>query len=110
MYQQLWVYRVEEKLYLGVREQKRLNATVLRNKKVRFGVLCNQPLVHILSHVNYATYSLRFFKIIFNIIIPSTSRSSKCPFPRQFFLLKIANTFEPSYVTMQKLKEWCDFE
>jgi hypothetical protein len=25
MYQQLWGYKVEEKLYLGVREQKRLN-------------------------------------------------------------------------------------
>jgi hypothetical protein len=29
MYQQLWGYRVEEKLYLGVREQKRLNTTAL---------------------------------------------------------------------------------
>jgi hypothetical protein len=27
MYQQLWGYKVEEKLYLGVREQKRFNAT-----------------------------------------------------------------------------------
>jgi hypothetical protein len=27
MYQQLWGYRVEEKLYLGVREQKRFNTT-----------------------------------------------------------------------------------
>jgi hypothetical protein len=29
MYQQLWGYKVEEKLYLGVREQKRLNTIVL---------------------------------------------------------------------------------
>jgi hypothetical protein len=29
MYQQLWEYKVEEKLYLGVREQKRLNTTGL---------------------------------------------------------------------------------
>jgi hypothetical protein len=29
MYQQLWRYKVEEKLYLGVREQKRLNTTGL---------------------------------------------------------------------------------
>jgi hypothetical protein len=29
MYQQLWGYNVEEKLYLGVREQKRLTTTVL---------------------------------------------------------------------------------
>jgi hypothetical protein len=31
MYQQLWGYKVEEKLYLGVREQKRLNATAIRH-------------------------------------------------------------------------------
>jgi hypothetical protein len=30
MYQQLRGYKVEEKLYLGVREQKRLNTTALR--------------------------------------------------------------------------------
>jgi hypothetical protein len=29
MYQQLWGYKVEEKLYLGVCEQKRLNTTAL---------------------------------------------------------------------------------
>jgi hypothetical protein len=29
MHQQLWGYKAEEKLYLGVREQKRLNTTVL---------------------------------------------------------------------------------
>jgi hypothetical protein len=29
MYQQLWGYKVEEKLYLGVREQRRLNTTDL---------------------------------------------------------------------------------
>jgi hypothetical protein len=29
MYQQLWGYKVEEKLCLGVREQKRLNTTIL---------------------------------------------------------------------------------
>jgi hypothetical protein len=29
MHQQLWGYKVEEKLYLGVREQKRLNATAI---------------------------------------------------------------------------------
>jgi hypothetical protein len=31
MYQQLWGYKVEEKLYLGVREQKRFNTTVLEH-------------------------------------------------------------------------------
>jgi hypothetical protein len=29
MHQQLWGYKVEEKLYMGVREQKRLNTTGL---------------------------------------------------------------------------------
>jgi hypothetical protein len=29
MYQQFWGYKVEEKLYLGVREQKRLNTNAL---------------------------------------------------------------------------------
>jgi hypothetical protein len=29
MHQQLWGYKVEEKLYVGVREQKRLNTTGL---------------------------------------------------------------------------------
>jgi hypothetical protein len=32
MYQQLWGYKVEEKLYLGVREQKRLNTTALEHE------------------------------------------------------------------------------
>jgi hypothetical protein len=30
MHQQLWGYKVEEKLYVGVREQKRLNTAGLR--------------------------------------------------------------------------------
>jgi hypothetical protein len=29
MHQQLWGYKVEEKLYVGVREQQRLNTAVL---------------------------------------------------------------------------------
>jgi hypothetical protein len=33
MYQQLWGDKVEEKLYLGVREQKRLNTTGLLHAK-----------------------------------------------------------------------------
>jgi hypothetical protein len=31
MYQQLWGYKVEEKLHLGVREQKRLNTTDIKD-------------------------------------------------------------------------------
>jgi hypothetical protein len=33
MYKQLWGYKVEEKLYLGVREQKRLNTTDLGDEQ-----------------------------------------------------------------------------
>jgi hypothetical protein len=36
MYQQLWGYKVEEKLYLGVREQKRLNTTALDDASIQF--------------------------------------------------------------------------
>jgi hypothetical protein len=31
MHQQLWGYKIEEKLYVGVREQERLNTTVLED-------------------------------------------------------------------------------
>jgi hypothetical protein len=34
MHQQLWGYEVEEKLYLGVREQKRLNTTDFEDSPV----------------------------------------------------------------------------
>jgi hypothetical protein len=36
MYQQLWGYKVEEKLYLGAREQKRLNTTGLNYTEVEW--------------------------------------------------------------------------
>jgi hypothetical protein len=35
MYQQHWGYRDEDKLYLGVREQKRLNTTGLGHRHKR---------------------------------------------------------------------------
>jgi hypothetical protein len=34
MYQQLWGYKVEEKLHLGVREQNRLNTAELDDKAI----------------------------------------------------------------------------
>jgi hypothetical protein len=37
MYQQLWGYKVEEKLYLRVREQKRLNTTGLDQWSPKWG-------------------------------------------------------------------------
>jgi hypothetical protein len=43
MYQQLWGYKVEEKLYLGVREQKRLNTTGLEQS------VCHQFHTHWLT-------------------------------------------------------------
>jgi hypothetical protein len=36
MHQQLWGYKVEEKLYVGVREQKRLNTAGLYNANIYF--------------------------------------------------------------------------
>jgi hypothetical protein len=44
VYQQLWGYKVEEKLYVGVREQKRLNTAVLDNIKVVTEMLHGFPL------------------------------------------------------------------
>jgi hypothetical protein len=35
MHQQLWGYRVEDKLYMGVREQKRLNTTGLNGLNLK---------------------------------------------------------------------------
>jgi hypothetical protein len=49
MYQQLWGYKVEEKLYLGVREQKRLNTTDLEPR-----LMHEFPRVYI-----YVSWSLR---------------------------------------------------
>jgi hypothetical protein len=43
MYQQLWGYKVEEKLYLGVREQKRLNTTDLTDSDN----LCTFVAIHV---------------------------------------------------------------
>jgi hypothetical protein len=40
MHQQLWVYKVKEKLYLGVREQKRLNTTDLKDYETPFKLPC----------------------------------------------------------------------
>jgi hypothetical protein len=38
IYQQLWGYKIEERLYLGVREEKRLNTTVLDHPVQFFSV------------------------------------------------------------------------
>jgi hypothetical protein len=46
MCQQLWEYKVEEKLYLGVREQKRLNITVLSVTKQAWNKLQREHLTN----------------------------------------------------------------
>jgi hypothetical protein len=37
MHQQLWGYKVEEKFYVGVREQKRLNTAALESAATGIG-------------------------------------------------------------------------
>jgi hypothetical protein len=45
MYQQLWGYKVEEKLYLGVRQEKRLNTTDIDYTRVSRTVVRMPPVV-----------------------------------------------------------------
>jgi hypothetical protein len=81
MYQQLWGYKVEEKLYLGVREQKRLNTTGLKDAKTdRY-----DPVT--LKHIRYrfhslvliSVFTLNFLLIHLNIILSSIPRAPKWP-------------------------------
>jgi hypothetical protein len=47
MHQQLWGYKVEEKLYLVVREQKRLNTTgLVYHKHTKFNIKQALNYVH----------------------------------------------------------------
>jgi hypothetical protein len=59
MYQQLWGYKVEDKLYLGVCEQKRLNTSALGNsfwspemKGIKFAESSSIKIFHALLYVN----------------------------------------------------------
>jgi hypothetical protein len=54
MHQQLWGGKVEEKLYVGVREQKRLNTTVIDDYKAG---RMNLPLMHL---TRYAIKNISF--------------------------------------------------
>jgi hypothetical protein len=58
MYQQLWGYKGEDKLYLGVREQKRLNTTALQD-------ICDPASVPVqckaLSHEGVCLLGCSFF-------------------------------------------------
>jgi hypothetical protein len=47
MHQQLWGYKVEEKLYVGVREQKRLNTAGLEDCSMNLAILLHACLARI---------------------------------------------------------------
>jgi hypothetical protein len=53
MYQQLWGYKVKEKLYLGVREQKRLNTTDLDCSVSGLGIVSSFACVRTLAVLYY---------------------------------------------------------
>jgi hypothetical protein len=46
MHQQLWGYKVEEKLYVGVREQKKLNTAALDRANLNHCTKSTNPLRH----------------------------------------------------------------
>jgi hypothetical protein len=79
MYQQLWGYKVEEKLYLGVREQKRLNTTGLGN------ALYIEPNVCSLSNItSHRKRSLLFVKHLATHMLAGRYRTTQCsPAARQ---------------------------
>jgi hypothetical protein len=52
MYQQLWGYKVEEKLYLGVREEKSLNTTGLDDGRSDPVWNCSRQLIVLLDVVS----------------------------------------------------------
>jgi hypothetical protein len=53
MHQQLWGYEVEEKLYLGVREQKRLNTNDVKDTVSQLQLL--EKHIFIVYELNAAT-------------------------------------------------------
>jgi hypothetical protein len=62
MHQQLWGYKVEEKLYLGVHEQTRLNTTAIAHV-----ISCHPPTAEaqIKSQVNtHGMYTLRLLTLL----------------------------------------------
>jgi hypothetical protein len=46
MYQQLWGYKVEEKLYVGVREQKTLKYHCPKSCTTELQLSCKQTVLH----------------------------------------------------------------
>jgi hypothetical protein len=57
MYQQLWRYSVEEKLYLGVREQKRLRSSQLQTQRNKNKETLPQIYTEHCSRVVYTSVS-----------------------------------------------------
>jgi hypothetical protein len=70
MHQQLWGYKVEEKLYVGVREQKRLNTTAVidRSSTANAGsnLILSTNAVCILTyfHASETLFDLNEFKTL----------------------------------------------
>jgi hypothetical protein len=66
MYQQLWGYKVEDKLYLGVRGKKRLNTTALADKNPRqhgsvpWENLCFDGFIQVGSILFFSRYKKNF--------------------------------------------------
>jgi hypothetical protein len=71
---------------------------LLRNPKVRYRVYKNLPLVPSLIQMNPAhTFTPHFTKIHFNIIFPSTPKSSAWSLPFRFSDQNFVCIFRPSH-------------
>jgi hypothetical protein len=69
MYQQLWEYKVEEKLYLGVREQKRLNTNDLEDWK-------NWAFTDVVARTWFGLHSILIMELIDNLKKPHLVKQS----------------------------------
>jgi hypothetical protein len=70
MHQQLWGYKVEEKLYLGVREQKRLNITGLEHT-------ISRSTHHNLTRKRFKTTTNYRLDLIFSYCVTETDNRPK---------------------------------
>ena len=50
MHQQLWGYKVEEKIYLGERELKRMNITVISPTQLQNNKMKSEPIALLAFH------------------------------------------------------------
>jgi hypothetical protein len=62
LHQKLWGYKVKEKLYLGGREEKRLNTTVLNRKRIHnfwtIKIITSYNILHVSLFIAMGTSSL----------------------------------------------------